>query len=898
MQATLLKTRCIFCSRRLSRTEGESILAQETIFGWDARRSAGEASRSLGHEASPDTDAADSGVGGSLKDTLGELALDSSGTAASVSSDGAGDDIKAGAAGAAGGRSKKVSKAAGASCSRDKKSQKEDVTVEGAHKPERLRLNSDSSRSDKRKKTGPDKSSSLEREKKPGLNVMLNKGGEKTGVSGKISPVVGPSSSREKSPEASKRKKHSSTETPALKKSKAPDTSRKDSESQKDHMSSIKDSEVSKKEKTPEISSLKYKTFDKKEKTPEPPKSARGISRLQGFGKETASKNSDKKSKLDVSKIPLDKSISTPAEVALKVSPKVPPKHTKHDLMHQKPNIPQGMKGKSLGKTKAKDDSELNKKDSKISSHVAEIERKSSFRRPKRFDKSMRDSIHLKDKIAPTIQTRTEDRRKKDDKKIEDNPTERPKSWLFENNPFRKQDLVQNSPDKINKFDKPKEPYSFEKECKLSSSPEKRKKSWGTKTNAGTDAVSEDEKPEGKHKDVVAKSKIGKSSENRENECKENSDQSRGKEEKTGKKKGKLSDFPSVSNPNLTLSEKSNGVNSNESTLERRAVKRHRILIEPLTEKLDKIAISVADKVSADSELKTKPKENSEPANSRKIERRPLSDEKKSNAFSCIAKQKPESLVKGSSDRSVNKQSSAVSNGNPKEGLNSDISFGSKSENTKSSVDQNEGKSSAFGATFIKTNPFKLVSFNAAGAENKPSRKIQSPKSDSSENTGESSSSKPPTPTKQKGFSLFRKGSDKRKDSKSPTPDPKSKGLFRRGSDKNKNKSAATQSNHKGSVDKKANSKKPPSPKVDLKAANNADEESISASPRDESDMKILSLIKKGNGATSAGSHLEPPSHSSASPSVSPSLRRRGEPPEQQYKSRFAAMKAMWHKTH
>ena len=200
MQATLLKTRCVFCSRRLSRTEGESILAQETIFGWDARRSAGEASRSHGHEASPDTDAADSGVGRSLKDTLGELALDSSGTAASVSSDGAGDDIKAGAAGAAGGRSKKVSKAAGAPCSRDKKSQKEDVTVEGAHKPERLRLNSDSSRSDKRKKTGPDKSSSLEREKKPGLNDILNKEGEKTGVSGKISPVVGPSSSRRNHP--------------------------------------------------------------------------------------------------------------------------------------------------------------------------------------------------------------------------------------------------------------------------------------------------------------------------------------------------------------------------------------------------------------------------------------------------------------------------------------------------------------------------------------------------------------------------------------------------------------------------------------------------------------------------------------------------------------------------
>ena len=874
MRAILLKTRCIFCSRRLSRTEGESILAQETIFGWDVKRSPGEASRRRGHEASPDTDAADSGVGGSLKDTLGELALDSSGTAASVSSDGAGDDIKAGAAGAAGGRSKKVSKAAGASCSRDKKSKKEAVTVEGAHKSDRLSLNSDSNRSDKHKKTGPDKSLSLERGKKPATKVILNTNEEKTDVSGE----------REKSPETSKRKKHSSTETPALKKSKTPDRSSKDKESQKDHVSSRKDSEVSKKEKTPEISSLKYKTFDKKEKTPEPLKSARGIGRLQEFEKETASKTVDKSSKLDVSKIPLDKSISTPAEVSLKVSPKVPPKHSKHDLMRKKPNIPQSMKGKGLGKTKAKDDSELNKKDSKISSHVAEIERKASFRRPKRFDKSMRDSIHLKDKIAPTIQTRTEERKKRDEKKIEDNPTERPKSWLFENNPFRKQDLVQNSPDKINKFDKTKEPNSFEKERKLSSSPEKRKKSWGTRTNPETDAVLESQKPEGKHKDGVAKGKTSKSSENRENECKENSEQSRSKEENTGKKKGKLSDFASVSNPNLTLSEKSNGVNSNESTLERRAVKRHRILIEPLTEKLDKINSSAVDKTSIDSELKTKPKENSEPANRKKIEKRPLNDEKKSKAFSCIAKQNSE-----------NKQSSAGSNSKPKEGLNSGISSGSQLDNTKSSVDQNEAKSSAFGATFIKTNPFKLVSFNAAGTENRPSRTVQSPKSDSSESTSESS--KPPTPTKQKGFSLFRKGSDKRKDGKSPTPDPKSKGLFRRGSDKNKNKSAATQGNQKSSADKKANNKKPPSPKVDLKAANSADVESISASPRDESDMKILSLIKKGKGATSAGSHLEPPSTSSVPPSVSPSQRRKGEPPEQQYKSRFAAMKAMWHKT-
>ena len=885
MQAPLLKTRCIFCSRRLSRTEGESILAQETIFGWDAKRSAGKASRPRGHEASPDTDAADSGVGGSLKDTLGELALDSSGTAASVSSDGAGDDIKAGTAGAAGSRSKKVSKAAGASCSRDKKSKKEAVTVEGAHKSDRLSLNSDSSRSDKHKKTGPDKSSSLEREKKPPTNVILNTNEEKTDASGKTSPIV-PSSPREKSPETSKRKKHSSTETPALKKSKAPDRSRKDNESQKDRASSRNDSEVSKKEKTPEISSLKYKTFDQKEKLPEPLKSARGMGRLQEFGKETASKFVDKSSKLDISKIPLDKSVSTPAEVSLKVSPKVPPKHSKHDLMRKKPNIPQSMKGKGLGKTKAKDDSELNKKDSKISSHVAEIERKSSFRRPKRFDKSMRDSIHLKDKIAPTIQTRTEERRKRDEKKIEDNPTERPKSWLFENNPFRKQDLVQNSPDKINKFDKTKEPNSFEKERKLSSSPEKRKKSLGTRTNPETDGVLESQKPEAKHKDGVAKDKTGKNSENRENECKENSEQFRSKEENKGKIKGKLSDCTSVSNPNLTLSEKSNGVNSNDSTLERRAVKRHRILIEPLTEKVDKIASSVVDKISTDSELKTKPKENSEPDNRKKIETRPLNDEKISNALSCIAKQNTE-----------NKQSPAGSNGNPKEGLNSAVSSGSKSNNMKSSVDQTEAKSSTFGATFIKTNPFKLVSFNAAGAENKLSRTVQSPKSDSSESTA-GEFSKPPTPTKQKGFSLFRKGSDKRKDNKSPTPDPKSKGLFRRGSDKNKNKSTtATQGNHKGSADKKTNNKKPPSPIVDLKAANSADVESISASPRDESDMKILSLIKKGKGATSTDSHLEPPSTSTVPPSVSPSLRRRGEPPEQQYKSRFAAMKAMWHKT-
>ena len=46
------------------------------------------------------------------------------------------------------------------------------------------------------------------------------------------------------------------------------------------------------------------------------------------------------------------------------------------------------------------------------------------------------------------------------------------------------------------------------------------------------------------------------------------------------------------------------------------------------------------------------------------------------------------------------------------------------------------------------------------------------------------------------------------------------------------------------SLDKKV-CRKPPSPKVDLKAANNAEVESVSASPRDESDMKILSLIKR-----------------------------------------------------
>ena len=54
-------------------------------------------------------------MGGSLKDALGELALDSSGTAASVSSEGANGDIKAGEAGASSGRSRKISKA-GRSC--------------------------------------------------------------------------------------------------------------------------------------------------------------------------------------------------------------------------------------------------------------------------------------------------------------------------------------------------------------------------------------------------------------------------------------------------------------------------------------------------------------------------------------------------------------------------------------------------------------------------------------------------------------------------------------------------------------------------------------------------------------------------------------------------------------
>ena len=411
-------------SRRLSRSEGESILSHETIFGWDAKRStAGEASRSRGHETSPDTDAADSGVGGSLKDTLGELALDSSGTAEPVSSDGgASDDIRAGEvahkpAAAAAGSAKRIAKAAGAAGTTDKKSKKEDVAVEKTPKSNRSSLNSDSSRGDKHRKT----SSSLDREKTPELTVTLNKDKAKSS-SGKRTPTA-QSPSREKSPETSKRKKHSSTETPVLKKSKTPDRLRKYSEqSQTDKQAASKDSGLSRKEKTSEIASLRYKTFDNKDKTPEPTMSARGIGRLQGFGKENQNKTAEKNSKLDVSKVPLDKSISTPAEVSLKVSPKVVPKQNKHDLIHKKPNLPSSAKGRGLGKTKAKDDSELTKKDSKISSHVAEIERKASFRRTKKFNKSMRDSINLKDKIAPTIQTRSEDKRKKDDKKIEDNP--------------------------------------------------------------------------------------------------------------------------------------------------------------------------------------------------------------------------------------------------------------------------------------------------------------------------------------------------------------------------------------------------------------------------------------------------------------------------------------------
>ena len=225
--------------------------------------------------------------------------------------------------------------------------------------------------------------------------------------------------------------------------------------------------------------------------------------------------------------------------------------------MHKKQNVSSGVRGKGPGKTKAKDDSELNKKDSKISSHVAEIERKSSFRRPRRFDKSMRDSIHLKGKIAPTIQTRTEDRRKRDDKKIEDNPTERPKSWLFENNPFRKKDMVQNSPEKINKFDKTKEPSSFEKEDKMSGTLEKRKKSLGTKT----DVDSTNQKSMDNLGQTLDKSKVNKCLEIPD-ESKDTFSKIRGREEKTFKKKNKLSDFPSVSNPNLTLFDKSNGGSS------------------------------------------------------------------------------------------------------------------------------------------------------------------------------------------------------------------------------------------------------------------------------------------------------------------------------------------------
>ena len=472
-------------------------------------------------------------------------------------------------------------------------------------------------------------------------------------------------------------------------------------------------------------------------------------------------------------------------------------------------------------------------------------------------------------------------------KKLKITPTERPKSWVFENNPFRKQDMVQNSPDKVNKFDKNKEPNN----------PEKRKKSLGTKADTKTERNGDDH--DGKTKDE-------NSSDSTRDRKKESSDQSQ--DDKTGKKKNKLSEFPSVSNPNISLYDKHNGVHSNESTLERRPVKRHRILIEPPVEKLEKMSIISESKRSESSEAKSKASVMKEKSNSGTIDKKPMNDEKKLNAHSSVNKQKSEPFTKGASGPNLDKQTSEPvkdSKQKQKELPNIDIApSNSKLDKKKSSVHQNEARSPPFGATFIKTNPFKLVSFNAAGSENKPSNTVQSPKSDASESTGESS--KPPTPTKQKGFSLFRKGSDKRKNTKSPTPDTKGKGLFRRGSDKNKNKSAASHGNHKGSFgsgspgessssDKKANSKKPPSPKVDLRASNGADVESVSASPRDESDMKILTLIKKGKGTTPAGSNLGAPSGAAAPPSISPSLRKKNVEPEQQYKSRFAAMKAMWH---
>ena len=229
---------------------------------------------------------------------------------------------------------------------------------------------------------------------------------------------------------------------------------------------------------------------------------------------------------------------------------------------------------------------------------------------------------------------------------------------------------------------------------------------------------------------------------------------------------------------------------------------------------------------------------------------------------------------------------------------------GSKPGSRKGSVDQGDSKS-AFGATFVKSNPFKLMSFGHA----KPA---DSHKSDS---TG-SESSKPTTPTKPKGPSLFRRGSDKNKHRKSPTPDKGHRGLFRRGSDKSKkNRSSPNPSSpvspltlpspgEKNKIIKpEVKSKRTPSPKVDIKAAQKRsneikdkhveDSDEGGASPRNESDQLIQSLIRAGQSRASIDTGKSPP------PQV-PEPRVAAESPphevEKHYKNRFAAMMSMWSK--
>ncbi len=230
---------------------------------------------------------------------------------------------------------------------------------------------------------------------------------------------------------------------------------------------------------------------------------------------------------------------------------------------------------------------------------------------------------------------------------------------------------------------------------------------------------------------------------------------------------------------------------------------------------------------------------------------------------------------------------------------------GSKPGSRKGSVDQGDSKS-AFGATFVKSNPFKLMSFGHA----KPA---DSHKSDS---TG-SDSSKPSTPTKPKGPSLFRRGSDKTKNRKSPTPDKGHRGLFRRGSDKSKkNRSSPnpsspvspltlSSSGEKNKMSRpEVKAKRTPSPKVDIKAAQKrsndtnvkgaeGDSEEGGASPRNESDQLIQSLIRAGQSRASidTGKNL---SHEVPEPKVAAES-----PPhevEKHYKNRFAAMMSMWSK--